>query len=116
MCYILIKHISTLNYKLLSLTCAYPVNTAGGRRWSSYVFLTGPHSESAVLATKESFADFKFMSLPFTLATEDNIILVSCRHLAFRYTDVKTNTDKFDIVISWDFLRRVYIPHNGFRS
>lgn len=69
MCYILIKNISTLNYKLPSLTCAYPVNTAGEHRWSSYVFLPGPHSEPAVLATKESFADFKFMSLPFALAT-----------------------------------------------
>lgn len=53
MCYIWIKNISTLNYKLLSLTCADPVNTAGEHRWSSCVFLTGPHSASAVLATKE---------------------------------------------------------------
>lgn len=69
MCCILIKNISILNYKLLSLTCAYPVNPAGERRWSSCVFLTGPHSASAVLATKISFADLKFMSLPFALAT-----------------------------------------------
>lgn len=66
-------------------------------------FLTGPYGVSELLATKEPFAELKIMSLPSCLLPKKTIMLVSCKHLALRYTGVKTNTGKFEVAISWDF-------------